>query len=84
MPQIVQRLVRRHPRQAQADVSIAGTRRHIDHLRRRQRQHRQVRERVDVYHGLFPMFAQDRPCIALLLSRCCLRARADVMHLLAR
>jgi hypothetical protein len=70
MTQIVERLIGRHACQTQADVPIAGARRHIDHLWRRQRQHRQVRERVDVYHGLFPMFAQDpgSPWIAPLLS----------------
>ena len=68
--QIVQRLVGRHPRQAQADVSITGARRHIDHLRRGQRQHRQVRERVDVYHGLFPMFALRPRLLLVLLPTC--------------
>ena len=49
--QVVQHLVRRDPRHPQAHVAVAGARGHVDDLRRRQRQHRQVRERVIVLHG---------------------------------
>ncbi len=69
--EIVEHLVGRDARHPQTDVPIAGARRDVDELRRRQRQRGQVRERVVVLHGPGPrvLAMGEESCPREVLSR---------------